>query len=147
MADSESNHDLSTESLRWYVRLSDKDPKKLGVIGLASVTAGVAGVTLGGQLILGILGVLMVLGATAEYWMGTSFSVGPHGACRRVGVSLTSIPWSDVKRVIVSDEDIKLSPLTSESRLEPFRGVILRTTPQNRDRVLGLIRHFVDHDV
>ena len=138
---------LSTESLRWYVRLSDKDPKKLGVIGLASLTAGVAGVTLGGQLILGILGVLMVLGATAEYWMGTSFSVGPHGACRRVGVSLTSIPWSDVKRVIVSDEDIKLSPLTSESRLEPFRGVILRTTPQNRDRVLGLIRHFVGHDV
>jgi hypothetical protein len=51
--------------------------------------------------------------------------------------------WSDVRRVIISHGQIKLSPLAEATRLDPFRGVLLRPVGDNSETVLAYIRQHV----
>jgi hypothetical protein len=136
------NTDSSAESVCWFVRLSDKRPERLVTIVLAAGVAGAAGAVLFQHIVYGFLGFAIILTATADYWMSVRYSVGPKGASRRVGISVTSISWEDVKRTLVDGPDIKLSPLESASRLDPFRGVSLHTTSANREQVLRLIQFY-----
>jgi hypothetical protein len=128
------------ESIRWSVRLSDKDPKKLVGIGLAALTAGVAGAVLFQQVLLGFVGFAIILAATAEYWLGATYTVGPKGATKRVGLSLSGIDWEDVKRVLIEGDIIRLSPLATPGRMDPFRGVSLELTANVKEEVLAIVR-------
>lgn len=126
----------------WRVRLADRDPGKLGVVLGAALLAGGLGFGLFRHPGFALIGAGMVLGATAEFWLGTSYRLTEESASAKCGASLTSIAWADVKRVSITGEAVKLSPLPRPTRMEPFRGVTLRTTPENREAVLAFVaRH------
>jgi hypothetical protein len=109
--------------------------------------AGLSGAVLLGQVLLGFLGFAMILASTAEYWLGVRYKVGPKSAERRCGLSLSAIEWVDVKRVVVEGADILLSPLDEATRMDAFRGVVLKTTPENREQVIEAVKAHIGDDV
>jgi hypothetical protein len=73
--------------------------------------------------------------------------VDQKGASRRCGLSLTSIDWEDVKRVVVQGADVLVSPLEEGGRMDAFRGVVLRTNSENRNVVIAAVKGRVGEGV
>jgi hypothetical protein len=140
--------DLKTEeAFSWSVRLSDKAPEKRYGVLAAAILAGLIGVFVVGRPLLGLVGFAIILASTAEFWLGVNYRLTPQGASARCGLSLTAMDWEDVKRVLVDDEVVKLSPLAGDGRMDAFRGVSLRTLPENREQVLEYVKDFYKGDV
>lgn len=135
-----------TEALTWRVRLADKAPAKRYVVLGCAVVAFLVGTYRYGPLI-GIVGFAIILGATAEFWLGSQFRIDAEGASVRTGASTSRIKWAEVKRVVVTDEGMKLSPLADEGRLSPFRGVFLRFGSADRMQIERLVRTYCENDV
>ncbi|MCW5942963.1 MAG: hypothetical protein KIS66_12070 [Fimbriimonadaceae bacterium] len=114
------------------------------MIALA-VVAGAFGAVLTGQPLLGLLGTLVVLGSTQEFLLPLHYRLSSSVARVRCGISVTEIEWSKVRRVLVDEAEAKLSPLESETRTAPFRGVTLRFAG-NADQVLSAVRERVPSD-
>jgi len=89
----------------------------------------------------------MILAATAEFWLGTVYKLDEEGASSRTGLSYGRILWKDVKRVVVTQVGIKLSPLDESTRLAPFRGVFLRFGDEDRVRIEQAVRTLGGNDV
>lgn len=131
----------------WTVRLSDERPERRWAIYATAFAAFVMGIFILGQPVLGGLGAAMILGGTAEYWMGSRFALDVKGATARTGPSVTFMEWENVRRIIERGREIRLSPLEKASRLDEFRGVGLLTTTENREQVLGFVRARVPEGV
>lgn len=138
---------MEPESLAWTVRLSEKTPEKVITIWIVAVLCGLGGVFLLHSIAFGLIGFIAITASTAEYWMGATYRVDAKGAQCRVGFSTTAIEWTNVKRVVVDNNTLKLSPLEKESRSDPFRGVTLRVNESNREAVLSLLRIYCGQDV
>jgi hypothetical protein len=123
------------------------DSRKVAAVFGMAILAFVAGYLLFNNVLLGALGFAIILGSTAEYWLGTSYKVDQRGATARCGLSVTSLPWNEVKRVVEGQETVKLSPLAEAGKLDPFRGVTLRFAAGNREAVMQAVRRFVGDDV
>ncbi|RYG26841.1 hypothetical protein EON82_01760 [bacterium] len=128
-----------TETLAWNVRLADERPGKVSVIFGVALLAFVFGTFGLRQPLLGLLGAMMVLGATADYWLGSRFKLDAIGATAKTGLSMTTMEWHDVQRVLIEGREVRLSPLEKPSRMDAFRGVALITTEENRERVLEFV--------
>jgi hypothetical protein len=139
--------EIRAESLSWTVRLSDSAPHKKWIVLAAAVIAGVSGAVLLGQVLLGFVGFAMILASTAEVWLGVRYAITATGASRRCGFSLSAIDWADVKRVVVEGSDILISPLSEATKMDAFRGIVLKTKPENRDEVIQAIRGYLGEDV
>ena len=146
-AEQENSPEQRVELISWTVRLSDSNPSKLLVIFGVAVTAAVLGYVVFGQLLLGLLGFAIILGSTAEYWMGARYKVDESGASRAVGLSVSSIDWEKVERVAVEGRRIRLSPFRDENKLDPFRGVTLEATNENKGDVLAAVKSRCSSDV
>lgn len=137
----------STESISWRVRLSDNEPWKRWVIFGVSGGVFLIGFLMFRRPLPGIVGSVMILAATAEFWLGTLYKLDQEGASSRTGLSLTRILWTEVKRAVVTDVGIKLSPLDESTRLAPFRGVFLRFGREDRVRIEAAVRSLGGNDV
>src|SRR5207302_2008641 len=73
-----------------------------------------------------LIGFGAIILATAEYWLPQKCRFDRNGASLRCGISVTSIQWSDVKSAILDEGGVRLTPLSEEGKLSPFRGVYLR---------------------
>jgi hypothetical protein len=135
--------DKELESVAWSVRPYEQAPHKRWVVLVAALLAMGAGIFVFGELLLGILGFVIILGSTMDFWLGTSYKVSPSGASSRTGLSFSSISWEEAKRVVIGRQEIKVSPLEDgNSRLDAFRGVILKLTEANREQVEDAVRKF-----
>lgn len=109
-------------------------------IFLVALAAAALGWLLLHQPLIAGLGPAMILGATADHWLPTHFRLDAQGASAKTGPSVTAMDWTDVRRVLIKDNEIRLSPLESPSTLDAFRGVTLLVTRENSDLVLDFIR-------
>lgn len=136
--------------LRWRVRLGEGSPHKILAIFGVGILAFLIGTILFKNVLVGLIGFAIIIGSTAEYWLGSSFSIDEKGATARTGFSLSGIEWADVKRVLHDPGGIKLSPLSKPGTMEAFRGVYLRYGKDNRDGIERAILTFgklSDNDV
>ena len=85
---------------------------------------------------------LAILGSTTEFWLPIRYVMDQKGASLRCGISVSAIEWADVKRVLIEERAVKLSPLEGDSRLDPFRGIVLRYGEQ-KDVVVDYIKRHV----
>ncbi|MBX3119109.1 MAG: hypothetical protein KF784_08595 [Fimbriimonadaceae bacterium] len=122
----------------WEIRLHKKQPQKFWVVLTAALFAGLVGIFLLQSLVMGVIGFVAIMLATADFWMPIKYRIDDHRASARVGLSTTAMEWSAVKRVLASDLGVKLSPLEKESKLSQFRGVFLRFDG-NKEDVLNAI--------
>lgn len=132
------------ETVQWTVRLwLDGGDKRYAILG-AAVLAAIAGWLVVHTFLAVVIGLLATLGSTTEYWLPIKYKLDRNTAAVRCGISVTSIEWSNVKRVIEEPRGVKLSPLESEGRMGAFRGVFLRFA-DNREEVMKAIRLFREH--
>jgi len=149
-AEPESNANEKAEAIRWRVRLSDNAPQKTFVILAVGLLAFLVGAILFRNIVLGLVGFAIIFGSTAEFWLGSSFSIDEERATKRTGLSLSAIEWADVKRVSRDAGGIKLSPLQQAGTMDAFRGVYLRYGKDNREsieRAVLTFGKFSDNDV
>ena len=118
--------DQKPSPLVWQVRLWTKDPRRLYGILFACCLAGLGGWLIFNQALYALIGFAAIAVTTGEYWLPQKYKLDQNGASAKCGLSTTAIEWENVKRVIPDDNGIKLSPLETEGKLAPFRGVYIR---------------------
>jgi hypothetical protein len=139
--------EANLDTLSWRVQPTAKSPQKIWVVVLIAVLAFVFGSLVLRNVLLGLAGFAIIFISTGEFWLGEQYKIDNLGASRRVGLSVTSMTWDQVKRVIVGTDSVKLSPLPEAGKMDPFRGVTLRFTSDNREEALGAIRRNLPDDV
>ena len=133
---------MDDETLTWTIRPTDGQPVKLvAIFAVAFLALGIGWFGFGRPLF-GLLGFAMILGSTADAWLGTRFRLDEGGASARTGPSVTAMEWTEVRRVLVKEAEIRLSPLENASTLDAFRGVGLLPTSENREAVLAFITSY-----
>ena len=77
-------------------------------------------------------------GSLARYFVPTDYALDADGASVRFLGHLRRVAWGDVRRFFVAPEGVQLSPFGKPSRLESFRGTLLRFAG-NRDEVVRFV--------
>ncbi|MBS1717745.1 MAG: hypothetical protein JSS72_08440 [Armatimonadetes bacterium] len=133
--------------ITWTVHPMESQPRKGYIVLAAAIIAAALGLIFFRNPIMAGLGFAMIAGPTAEFWLGAKFTVDEKGVSSRVGLSVSSIEWPDVKRVTIQGDTVKVSPLESGSRLEEFRGVSLKFGNQDREAILAAMRKWGGENV
>lgn len=132
---------VAAEPLNWELRLWKQQPGRRIVVFVCAGVAGLFGWFLFQNALLALVGVLVILGSTTEFWLPLRYTVDAKGARVRSGISVTAIDWEDVKRVTLSEDGLKISPLAAPGRTAVFRGVYLRFG-ENQEEVVNQVRRF-----
>lgn len=129
--------------LEWRVVLGPQNRSKQAVAVSAALLAGLIGFFLF-KFLGALVGLATVFASTAELFLPMRYRIDQDGAKSHVGLSVATILWTDVKRLLVEDTLVKLSPLEQPGPMQEFRGVSLRFSG-NRDLVLGKIAALAQH--
>ncbi len=135
--------------LEWRTHPFRHRPWQAPVILSAMAFAVLVGYQLFHSPVICIAAILMVFGATSEYWMPTKYKLTAMGAYSKGLTSRFEIPWAEVRRQLIGEDGVKLTPLSKASRLDAYRGVLLRfpdgTDATTKEQVLTTIeRALVD---
>ena len=93
-----------------------------------------------------ILGGLILIGSLADWLFPITYRLTTRGAGYTNFVFRKRIAWEDVRSTYVADFGVKLSPFSRRTRLDAFRGVVLRFSgdqegvPGNRDEVTRIVK-------
>jgi hypothetical protein len=128
-------------NLTWTVHLAKQDPKKTGILIACAILAGTLGALFMSNVWMFPLGAIIILLGTADYLLPVTYRIGEDGASSRCGISTTAIAWDRVKRVVVGEDGVKLSPLQEKSRASAFRGVFLREAG-NLDEIRDCVEYW-----
>ena len=134
---------METSVLSWSVHLIARQPKRPVQIGLVLLAVVALGLCLFHSLWLSLVPALALLFSLSEFVFPARYTLTPQSATVTHGLTSLVIRWADVRHAYLTDEGIKLSPLTvRNSRFEPLRGVFLRFDDQNREAVTDAVRFF-----
>ncbi len=143
MTESQAKPELSETDLpklRWSIRLYENAPeKRYAVLGTAFIAASV-GWLMFQSVIFPLIAIFAILGATTEFWLPISYVLDEKGGSARCGISVSAIEWPEVKRALVKENWVKLSPLDTDTRLGEFRGVIFRFG-SSRQEILDFVEN------
>lgn len=134
-----TNASLFAESvnLTWSVHRLRENPRGLVLLVPALALTFWAGASLLGWAI-GLAAVGVLVAATGDYFFPVRFTLTEKRAVSQCLIARQEIEWVKVKRALLAEDGVKLSPLGFASRLEAFRGVFLRFN-NNRDEVLQAV--------
>ncbi len=129
-------------TIRWQSRpIADDFPVSLLLVAACVGACAGAAVAFGGLLYAGLAAV--VLGVSlARYFLATDYEMDEQGVTVRYFGQSRTVPWSKVRRVTVGPKGVYLSPFEKASRLDSFRGTLLRFAG-NAEKVV----EFVDGQV
>jgi len=125
--------------LEWTVHLLRERPGR--VLGLAGavVVAGGYGILVYGSPLFGLLAGALVGASAAEYLFPIRFRVTTRRASSACLAARMEISWERVRRVDYGTGAIRLSPFRRACRLDQFRGVLLRFSPEQQPEVAAAI--------
>ncbi|HEX2951284.1 MAG TPA: hypothetical protein VHV83_17205 [Armatimonadota bacterium] len=127
----------------WTVNFAAQHSWRVVIALLVIFLALFAVAEIGQSVVLTILAGILLLGSIIEYVYPSTYTLNEDGIHANYLLSHRILPWSQVRRVYLSRNGIKLSPLVSQSWAENFRGVLLRTT--DRECVLVALREWLDY--
>jgi hypothetical protein len=78
-----------------------------------------------GSAVYGAISLVVLLGATMDYFLPTRYVIDAEGAAWKRLVWRRR-PWTAFRRVVRHPDGVFLSPFRQQSRLDSFRGVFLR---------------------
>lgn len=133
------------EGLKWSVHLAGRHPLRTAVILQAIIFAFLFGWFLFHSLLLSLIGSALIFSSTTEYLLPIHYLLSPRGATAMWGWTRFEIAWDQVKRLIDTDDGLRLSPLEKSGKLDAFRGVQLRFDPGNKDKILNLINLYMNN--
>jgi len=128
--------------LEWQVHLARGNPARAAVVAaLIGVSAWLC-LHLFQNGLLAIATILVLLGATAEFLFPIHYRLTAEAAEFRNLHTLRRIAWTDVRKAYRLDHGVYLSPFERASRLDAFRGVLLRFSADGAEKeaVLAAVR-------
>ena len=129
-------------AIEWAIDLGAQEPRKRAVVGAVAICAGAVGMIALSPW-LGLTGFLLIILSNSEVFLKQYYKVTEKGVERKCGLSNTVMEWAQIKSVREDDDGVKLSPFETIRRSDPFRGVYLRFSQNNREAVLAKIHeHF-----
>lgn len=133
-------------ALTWRVHLLQRHPKRLPglMIGLG---IGLGGVWLmSASPLMVLLALVLLVGACSDYLFPLRYRITAEGVFAEGLTSRYVLRWPEVKRALPEPAGLILTPLATPSRLDAFRGVLLRYAsdgePGDRTSVCALLRHY-----
>jgi hypothetical protein len=127
----------------WRVHLMLGNARKSAAVVAACVLALVLAYVAFG-IWLTILGALMLFGSLSDWFLPVTYRLTTRGASYTNFVFRRRIAWDDVRSTYASDFGVKLSPFSRPTRLDRFRGIILRFAagegPGGRDEVIRIVK-------
>ena len=123
---SESSANDTVTLKEWRLHLLRQNPQRMVPVIALSVFVFVAGYLYFHTIWPSIAGVFLLCSSCSEYLLISKFRLTDQAAHATNGISRFEIAWKDVKRLLISESAVTLSPLTRPSRLDNFRGVTLR---------------------
>ncbi len=105
-----------------------------------SVMAGIAGAYLvgGGSIFLTLLAAVILLVALWPVFTRTTYLLDTKGVTLTRPLRRDFRPWDKFRRYEVGRLNVLLSPFPYPSRLDPFRGLVIRLAG-NREQVVGFV--------
>jgi len=132
--------EYTQERINWCSRpLVDEFPGSILFIVIFLAVCVGAGVGFGG-VEYGVLAGAMLLLGLGRYILATGFSMDDGGVTVRFFGQSRKMDWTDVRSVSVGSRGVFLSPFDGPSRLDSFRGVLLRFANNNSDEVVKFVR-------
>jgi len=134
--------------MHWTIHLAARQPGK-AVVAVVVVILALFGVRVlaspfwhgGGMLGVELLSALLLVGSIAEFLFPVTYSLDADGAHMRHLGSHRLLPWSRIRRIYLRPSGIKLSPLSTPTWIEAYRGVMLRGP--DRAAMLAQVRAWV----
>ena len=87
---------------------------------------------------------VLLLGTASDYLFPVEYCFDNEGLTTKGLTNRSVLKWDEVKRILVGTKDVVLTPLATPSRLDEFRGVLVRFAddgqPGDRESVLEFIR-------
>ena len=112
-------------SLSWRSwPLVDEWPASLAKAALVAVMCAAVGVGFGGAGYALLAAAFLVL-SLARFFLPSRFVLDAAGVSRRTPGGRGQLAWAQVRRVVVGQAGVFLSPFEKPSRLDSFRGVFL----------------------
>jgi len=128
--------------LEWTVHLAAMQPAKaVAAAVLCLVAIGLAAAAFS-NVVFPLVTAWLLFASLAEFFLPVTYRLTTKGAEAKHLWTFARIEWSNVKRKYLCEDGVKLSPLSSPSRLESFRGVFLRFGRDNREEILQAIKKF-----
>jgi hypothetical protein len=115
--------------LSWRIHLLRRDSSRLSVLGFVLLFAFITVWLMFHSLLPAVVAVLLLLGATSEYLFPVRYRITTEGVHADALTSRLALRWKDAKRCIPDPMGIIMTPLAAPSRLDAFRGVLLRFAP------------------
>jgi len=127
-----------SDALQWRSwPICDDAPKSLLLVAVVlGVCVGV-GVSFGGAGY-GLVAALILSVGLSRYFLATHYALDESGVSARFLGQTQRKAWTDVRRVLVHREGVHLSPFPEPSRLDSFRGLLLRFAA-NADEVTQFV--------
>jgi len=123
----DTRSDAQTETtLRWRVHLLQRHPERSPALLLVLFIGGASVWLLFERLLPVITSIVLLLGAAAEYLLPTSYSISSLGITANSRTTQSMLAWKDVQRCLSDPAGIIVTPLRTASRLDRFRGILLR---------------------
>jgi hypothetical protein len=129
--------------LEWTVHLLRPNPRRAFAVLATALAAGASGLLFFHSVLFGAVGAFLILASTAEFLFPIRYRLTTTRASCSFGLTRYEISWPEVRRLIATADGVKLSPLAIPSRLDAFRGVLLRFaddhSPGNRAGVMQIV--------
>ena len=112
-------------------------------MALAAAACAVLALAILSSPVLALGSIFVVAAATGEFLFPIHYRLGPEGAEMRHGLARRRMEWADVRKAYLLADGVRLSPFDYPSRLEAYRGILLRFE-ENRDAVVEAVRRYRD---
>jgi hypothetical protein len=140
-----ANPDLSDACLlSWTVHLASRKPNVIPILIITMISAGLLITILFHSPLPGMIAIALLVGSVKEFLFPIHYRITPKGVEQRsIGCHL-ELAWKDARRCLLEQHQITITPLSTASRLDVFRGVTLRFSregdPGDRSAVLAECR-------
>ena len=104
--------------------MADEWPGSLAKVAVVAAMCAAAGVAFGGAGYALLAAAFLVL-SLARFFLPSRFVLDAAGVSRRSAGGRGQLAWSQVRRVVVGQAGVFLSPFERPSRLDSFRGLFL----------------------
>jgi hypothetical protein len=135
--------------LHWRVHLLRRDPQRLPVVVMiVGIGAGCVWLMFGALLPV-LAASLLLIGSAGEYLLPITYRLTPTEAGQESAGTHMALAWKDTRRCRLSKNAILITSLPAPSRLDAFRGILLRFAeagqPGDRASVLAALAHYAPH--
>ena len=118
--------------------MSQEPVKAWVTIGIIIATL-IAGDVLFRNLFPGVLGAMLIFSSSAEFLVPVRYVLTDRHAAMTYGWTRMEIEWKNVRRIITTEEGIRLSPLEKAGRMDAFRGVPLKLDTATANKAMQII--------